>query len=217
MYYKGFRAGCAGDWETVEDAAKCDAETAAELLHMLDWKMPPDMKYRIACYHYSHHGDEFPVIRRCLRENKQYRPANWRDELPEAVRDNEVFTVYRASSQSIEKVRYSMSWTLSRDVAEWFANRNDFYGRPAQHIYRATITADGVIAYLDGRSEFEIVQYRRVKNITELSREGISDEYKEICKINEHFTWETYQKERAVKLEYVNRKLKEAQVNIKAV
>ena len=212
MYHKGLKAGVAGNWELVEDAAQCDAETAAALLQILDEKMPSELKYRIALYHYSHHGDNYPVIRRCLRENKKHRAENWRDQLPEAVRANKVFTVYRGGSESINKAKYKMSWSLSRDVAEWFASRNVLFGYPDQHIYRATIPADKVIAYINDRSEFEIVQYQNVRNIVELPCEGVSEEYKAIEKITqESFSMETVQKQREAKLEYVNRKLKESQ------
>ena len=207
MFQKGLEAGFAGDWEIVEEAAVYDADTAAALLYMLERRMPPELKYRIAREHYSHHGDEIPIIRRFLRENKKYRPENWRDELPEAVRENEIFTVYRAGCEPIEKAQYRMSWTLSRDVAEWFANRHEYLKQSEQHIYRASIMAANVIAYIGGRSEFEIVQYRRVKNIVELPRQGFSEEFREILRMQGRFD-----KQGDIEMiEYVNRKLKEEQ------
>ena len=207
MYQKGLTAGFSDDWKTVEEAAVYDADTAAALLYMLERRMPSELKYRIAREHYSHHGDEIPIIRRFLRENKKYRPENWRDELPEAVRENEIFTVYRAGCEPIEKAQYRMSWTLSRDVAEWFANRHEYLKQSEQHIYRASITAANVIAYIGGRSEFEIVQYRRVKNIVELPRQGFSEEFREILRMQGRFD-----KQGDIEMiEYVNRKLKEEQ------
>ena len=207
MYQKGLTAGFSDDWKTVEKAAVYDADTAAALLYMLEHRMPPELKYRIAREHYSHHGDEIPIIRRFLRENKKYRPENWRDELPEAVRENEIFTVYRAGCEPIEKAQYRMSWTLSRDVAEWFANRHEYLKQSEQHIYRASIMAANVIAYIGGRSEFEIVQYRRVKNIVELPRQGFSEEFREILRMQGRFD-----KQGDIEMiEYVNRKLKEEQ------
>jgi len=210
-YLKAKEAVIAEDWDAVKEAVEWDVDTAVEIMALYEILLPAELKYQLACMHYVNKGDTYPVLRRILRDNRSCRPENWRDELPEAVRDNEVFTVYRAGSQTIDKVRYSMSWTLSRDVAEWFADRNDHYGCPEQHIYRATIAADKVIAYLNERNEFEIIQFRNVKNVVELPREGTSDEYNAITKINKHFTLETYQKEKEAKLEYINRKLKEAQ------
>lgn len=207
MFQKGLTAGFAGDWETVEETAVYDADTAAALLYMLERRMPPELKYRIAREHYSHHGDEIPIIRRLLRENRKLRPENWRDELPEAVRENEIFTVYRAGCEPIEKAQYRMSWTLSRDVAEWFANRHEYFGHPEQHIYCAAITAAGVIAYIGDRSEFEIVQYRQVKNIMEVPREGFSEEFREILRMQGSFD----KRGDMEMIEYVNRKLKEEQ------
>lgn len=207
MFQKGLEAGFAGDWEIVEEAAVYDADTAAALLYMLEHRMPSELKYRIAREHYSHHGDEISIIRRFLRENKKYRPENWRDELPEAVRENEIFTVYRAGCEPIEKAQYRMSWTLSRDVAEWFANRHEYLKQSEQHIYRASIMAANVIAYIGGRSEFEIVQYRRVKNIVELPRQGFSEEFREILRMQGRFDIQGDTE----MIGYVNRKLKEEQ------
>lgn len=100
-----------------------------------------------------------------------------------------------------------MSWTLSRDVAEWFAERHEYFHQSKQHIYRATITAANVIAYIGGRGEYEIVQYRSVKNIVELPREGFSDEYREILQMQSGFDL----RGRKEKDEYVNRKLMKEQ------
>lgn len=58
-----------------------------------------------------------------------------------------------------------MSWTLWRDVAEWFAERHEYYGQGMQHLYKATISADDVIAFTNGRQEFEIIQYQGVRDI----------------------------------------------------
>ena len=40
-----------------------------------------------------------------------------------------------------------------------------------QYLYRASIAADKVIAYIGDRNEYEIVQYRGVKGIEEIEFE----------------------------------------------
>ena len=40
-----------------------------------------------------------------------------------------------------------------------------------QHLYRASIAADKVIAYIGNRNEYEIVQYREVKGVEEIEFE----------------------------------------------
>ena len=80
----------------------------------------------------------------------------------------------------LDKAVDSLSWTLWRDVAEWFAERHEHYGQEKQHLYKATISADDVIAFTNSRREFEIIQYRGVRDIEELPRIGVSAEYKEL-------------------------------------
>ncbi|MCC8104978.1 MAG: hypothetical protein LIO99_03020 [Clostridiales bacterium] len=131
--------------------------------------------------------------------------GNWREALPETVRNLDSFIVYRAGSEPIEKAKYSISWTLLLDTAEWFAARHKHY-RPQekQHLYRATISADKVVAYLDDCGEFEIVQYRNVKNVEELPIRGTSPEYMDICE-QEQNSRQAYEPHHSLKELYFNR------------
>lgn len=97
------------------------------------------------------------------------RPENWRDALPESVRDLDTFTIYRGSSSDISRAPLSLSWSLSYDVAEWFARRNNFLYQLPVHVYQATIKADKIIAYLNYRNEFEVLQYRNIKDVQEIA------------------------------------------------
>jgi RNA-splicing ligase RtcB len=115
-----------------------------------------------------------------VKNGKKYRSDDWNKEMPECVRNETTFTVFRAGEESIDDAAESMSWTLWRDVAEWFAERHEHYGQGTQHLYKATISADDVIAFTNERQEFEIIQYRGVKDIEEIPRAGVSAEYKEI-------------------------------------
>lgn len=171
------RAGKNGDWVTVRKIAFYEASMAANIFSFLEDIMPAEVKRKIALEHYTHHGDQYPIIRKHVRNSLKARPENWREKLPEAVRHLDSFTVYRAGLESLDKAKYSLSWTLSRDVAEWFANRQKFLYGQLGHIYRATISAEKVIAFDNGRNEFEIIQYRNVKNIEEIPMQGYSEGY----------------------------------------
>lgn len=138
-------------------------------------QMPIETKCEIAMYHYSNHGDFYPTIRKYVRKARVIRPENWREGLPSSVRDLDTFTVYRGGGEDISKASYSMSWTLSQEMAEWFMKRHELTHPGEQHLYRGTIAADKVFAYIGSRFEFEIVQYRGVKNIGEIPLVGISD------------------------------------------
>ena len=138
--------------------------------------MPLEAKCRFALEHCDNHGDHSPIIRKYVRRARIIRPENWRDALPESVRGLDTFTIYRGSSSDIS--RASLSWSLSYDVAEWFARRNNFLYQLPVHVYQATIKADKVIAYLNEREEFEIVQYRNVKDVQEITPlRGYSPQY----------------------------------------
>ena len=157
------------DWQTFEKYSFYDAKMMEDLLYKCEHLMPLDIKCRYALQHYYSHGDHSPIIRKYVRRAKIIRPDNWRDALPESVRDIEMFTVYRGGIGSIERAPLSISWSLSYDVAEWFAHRSELFYHCPCHVYQGTIHADKVIAYLPERSEFEIIQHRNVKDVREIT------------------------------------------------
>ena len=70
-------------------------------------------------------------------------------------------TVYRGVKPKGEVL--ALSWTLSKKKAEWFANRFQSDGT----VYRAKIPKEHVLAYLNCRSEQEVVvNYRKLFDIT---------------------------------------------------
>ena len=69
--------------------------------------------------------------------------------------------VYRGAKPKGEVL--ALSWTLSKKKAEWFANRFQSDGT----VYRAKIAKEHVLAYLNCRSEQEVVvNYRKLFDIT---------------------------------------------------
>lgn len=73
------------------------------------------------------------------------------NQLPETI------TVYRGLQRNASPE--ALSWTLDKNIAEWFANRFDNNGE----VIKATINKKYVFAYIDGRGEKEIVlDYRKV-------------------------------------------------------
>lgn len=196
------------DMEALEDLLARNPGVADALLRGKT-NLPEDLCCRIALSHYTSHGDEYPSIRKFVRKAKSIRPDNWREQLPESVRNNEVFTIYRGGSQELQQVKNSLSWTLERDVAEWFIERNHYRSRfmpiGEQHLYCAEIAADDVIAYLNNRDEFEILQYRKIKNVRELPIRGVSDEFNHILKTLNSFA--DLGKQSAAKLELFNQRM----------
>lgn len=77
---------------------------------------------------------------------------------------NDTLTIYRGVTSINEKiVAKSLSWTLDRTVAEWFATRYDQQGS----VYQSTISKSHVFALFQGREEAEvIVDPKHLENIT---------------------------------------------------
>lgn len=75
--------------------------------------MPLEAKCRFALEHYDNHGDHSPIIRKYVRRARIIRPENWRDALPESVRDLDTFTIYRGSSSDISRASLSRGHSLT--------------------------------------------------------------------------------------------------------
>ena len=74
-------------------------------------------------------------------------------------------TVYRGVTTHNAKNVKALSWTLSRETAEWFANR---FGEKGT-VYEAQIDKKHIYAYFSGRNESEvIVDPSYLTNITEV-------------------------------------------------
>ena len=183
LYYRILKAEEAmlcEDWDSISHYIFGYAETGAIVLQIGKYIIPKPIQYQIAIRLYTDKGDMYDEILDIVKNGKDFRPVDWNKEMPECVRNETTFTVYRAGSESIDEAAESMSWTLWRDVAEWFAERHEYYGQGTQHLYKATISADAVIAFTNGRQEFEIIQYQGVRDIEEIPRIGVSEEYKKL-------------------------------------
>lgn len=177
---EGAQAVRSGDWDKVDDIASYNSDMGCYMIRMYENILPLELKCRIALFHYTDKGDFNPTIRKYVRKAGIIRPENWRDMLPSSVQDLDSFVIYRGGGEDINKAAYSLSWTLSQEMAEWFMKRHELTNPAPQHLYRGIISADRVIAYVNDREEFEIVQYRGVKKIEEISQEGLSPEFEEL-------------------------------------
>ncbi len=189
LYYRILKAEEAmlcGEWDSISQYISGYADTGAIVLQIGKHIIPKPIQYKIAIGLYTDKGDMYSEITDIVKNGKEYRPDDWSKDLPECVRTESTFTVYRAGEESIDMAAESMSWTLWRDVAEWFAGRHEHYGQGTQHLYQASISADDVIAFTNGRQEFEIIQYQGVRDIEEIPRSGVSEKYKELYATSIH-------------------------------
>ena len=125
-------------------------------------EVPDSMKYDFAISAYIDHGDSIPAVRKAVRSARKYGAPSF----PKDLEVLEVFTVYRAGEEPIDKAKYRISWTLNKETALFFLNK--YGGRHASHLYRAKIRREDVIAYSNDREEEEIMQYRKVYDIEEI-------------------------------------------------
>ena len=125
--------------------------------------IPDNLKYEFCTQAYINHGDSLPAVRKAVREALKYG----RPELPEELKQAQEITVYRAGEEPPEKAKYRISWTTDKTVAEFFLNT--YIGRHATHLYRGKIKPCHIIAYTNDRNEKEIMQYRHVFNIEDIS------------------------------------------------
>lgn len=183
----GCKAVAENNWKDIRTMFFFDAPTGAALLDTFQDDLPLEFCCEVALHHYIGRGDQYTVIRNLVKQAKCIRPENWRDALPEAVRNNEVFTVYRASGESLDEVKGGLAWTIFREVAEWFVERNTHRNLVEQHLYCGELNAEDVIAYLNDRCEFEVLSDGKVRNIVELTPVGTSPEFMKLHELGLHY------------------------------
>ena len=155
------------DWESVEafitlnpDFMEYGLETAYDAL-------PDEYKYSVPTDCYTHNGDHMPFVRECVKQAISYAPIEKR--IPAEMIELPEITVYRAGGEPLEKAAYSISWSTSLKVAQWFYDRAGFLNQPC-HLYKGIIVPEKIICYTDERQEKEVMQYGSVTNIVEIAR-----------------------------------------------
>jgi len=84
------------------------------------------------------------------------------DEMQEYTNMEDEVVIYRGVTDYNNKQIKAMSWTLSQETAEWFANRFNQCG----YVYRAKIKKKDILAYCNQREEKEIiVDYNKLYDI----------------------------------------------------
>lgn len=144
-------------------------------------KIPDKYKYQTVIDIYEHNSP--PEMKKYVRDIMKFRPDTYLDKLPSCLTAASIFTVYRAGPEDYCRAQNSLSWTLCRDVAEDFYIKHSISG--VSHLFQGTISRNKVISYSNGRFEFEVLQYRNVRNISEIIPRGVSAEYKKVSKQRE--------------------------------
>ena len=151
-----------GKWSAMSAYMSCYSEWMAETFEAYYDSVPDNERYKFLIDLYSDGGDRIGSIRKAMRTARKYGSP----VLPPDFGD--VITVYRAGDESINKAPYRLSWTTDLEKAKWFMNYSGRMKKADMHLYTGEIRREKVIAYFDGRSEKEIIQYGSVKNIKEI-------------------------------------------------
>lgn len=151
-----------GDWDGFITLALACYEVMPDAFHFYD-EVPNSLKYNLAVGAYMNHGDRLPEVRKAVRSLSKYP----RPPLPADLAGADAVTVYRAGEEPMEKAKFRLSWTTDKDIALFFLNT--YKGRHASHLYQAKIRPARIIAYTNDRNEKEVLQYRGVYDIIELT------------------------------------------------
>ena len=151
-----------GNWSAMSAFMSCNSKWMAETFEAYYDSVPDNERYKFLIDLYSDGGDRIGSIRKAMRTARKYGSP----VLPPDFGD--VITVYRAGDESINKAPYRLSWTTDLEKAKWFMNYSGRMKKADMHLYTGEIRREKVIAYFDGRSEKEIIQYGSVKNIKEI-------------------------------------------------
>lgn len=154
-----------GNWEEFINIAISHYEVMPEAFSFFE-EIPDNMKYDFAIKAYTHHGDSIPSVRKAVRVARKYGVP----VLPPEIASKDVITVYRSGEEPINKAKYRISWTTDKEVADFFMYT--YRNRRANHIYKAQIKTKDIIAYTDDRNEREVMQYRKVFNIEDITPEN---------------------------------------------
>ena len=154
-----------GNWGGIMGIAFLDSCNSGIFFQLYFDLFPEDMKYEYLLYTYTHGGDNMSFVRKEIRRARRYGVP----EFPPEVEGQDVLTVYRAGSEPIDRAKLSLSWTLDLDKAIWFKNAKELMRLGDCHIYQAKIKRDKVLAYTDNREEKEVIQYRNVFDIVDIT------------------------------------------------
>lgn len=164
-----------GNWEEACSLALINSWMYGAIFPYFD-VMPDEYKVKLAFGAYMSHGDSESYVRNAVRKcaNLPGTP-----KLPPELAKQKTITVYRAGEEDIAHAKYRLSWTTDKRVAFWF--HNHYWGKHSKHVWQAELTPGDEIAFLTGRNESEVLQYRKVKNIIEITDEAETEQARELA------------------------------------
>lgn len=131
------------------------------------WHIVPDnKKYELFEFDYttSKQTGDIWYANMIINDIRRLRPQSVLDALLPYTDANGYIAVYRGTS-SCRNQEYSFSWSVSKDVADFFAYRHNlFRGGKKSYVSTGRIKVDDVAMFIK-EPEFEIIQFGQVKDI----------------------------------------------------
>lgn len=109
---ENYRQKC--DWDSLCSLLLISGQNGLRIAFPLYYKLIPDnMKYDLVVSAYTHNGDHVHAVRKALRHARRYGSPVF----PQELSQQDVFTVYRGGTETIEKAKCRISWTISQDTS----------------------------------------------------------------------------------------------------
>lgn len=97
------------------------------------------------------------ALRYETEEDREERTKYNQKQLEPYMDKNGNFTIYRGVGESSANEKNAISYTVSKDVAEWFANRKRLFGDKNVKVIEKAVNIKDIVYFTDDREEKEII------------------------------------------------------------
>jgi hypothetical protein len=117
--------------------------------------IPHEQKYDVFVHVYSSIDHGFNMLsKNIFYDVKKFMPKSIKSEIRKLANADGYITIYRGMTEKSTSINIANSWTMSLDVAKFFAKR---FNSESPHIYKAKINYKDVFAYINSKNEEEIL------------------------------------------------------------
>lgn len=115
---------------------------------------------------YMIYGENLHSMHRAIQEVRRYKSPR----LPKAWKDEMYIPVYRVGPEEIDRAKYGLSWTTDQEAV--FRLYTESENQEGLHVWKGYIRPRSIIAYMTISGRPEVVQFKKVKGITEITDEA---------------------------------------------
>ena len=152
-------------WERLSDLMFLNQDFYGWSFPLFYYRLPDQYKREAAVNAFSGYGSVLPCVRMAIRNLPKFSKC----VLPPEIEEKKTLIVYRGGEEPINKAKYRHSWTTKIETAEWYFRRLKIFQKKERHLYRGMIQTKDIITYNNNRNECEVLQYRKVYDITDIT------------------------------------------------